>query len=88
MVDQVSVMEAGILDNANLKAENLLYVARSKLDNIGAIKSQCCIANDAGRIDRMVQKLELFESVGEIQLSVKKEKEALAVKAVDELRPF
>ena len=72
MVDQVSVMEAGILEDVNLKAGNLLYAARSKLDNIGAIKSHSYIANDSGKTDRMVQKLELYKSVGEIQLAEKR----------------
>ena len=51
------MMEANILADGHLKADKLLYAARAKLDNLGAIKAHSCIVNDPTRIKRMQEQL-------------------------------
>ena len=80
-------MEGRILEDGRLKADKLLYAARAKLDNVGYIKAHSCIVNDQSRLERMRERLQLYEMEGEIQLAQKKEKEQKAAREVEELRP-
>ena len=81
------MMEANILEDGHLKADKLLYAARAKLDNLGAIKSHSEIVNDPKRIQRMIERLQVHEMEGDVQLAQKKEKERLATKEVERLSP-
>ena len=80
-------MEANILADGHLKADRLLYAARAKLDNLGAVKAWSCIVNDPTRIKRMEERLQVHEMEGDVQLAQQKEREGRAAKDVDTLRP-
>ena len=86
-INPLPMMEANILEDGHLKADHLLYAARAKLDNLGAIKSHSEIVNDPKRIQRMIERLQVHEMEGDVQLALKKEKERLAAKEVESLRP-
>ena len=86
-IDPLHVMEARILEDGRLRADKLLYAARAKLDNVGYIKAHSCIVNDESRLERMRERLQLYEMEGEIQLAQKKEKELKAAREAEELRP-
>ena len=80
-------MEANILADGHLKADKLLYAARAKLDNLGAIKAHSCIVNNPTWIKRMQERLQVHEMEGDVQLAQQKERERRAAKEVDSLRP-
>ena len=71
------MMEANILEDGHLKADNPLYAARAKLDNLGSIRSHSEIVNGPKRIQRMVERLQVHAMEGDVQLAQKKEKETL-----------
>ena len=87
-IDPLHMMEANILEDGHLKADNLLYAARAKLDNLGSIRSHSEIVNDPKRIQRMIERLQVHAMEGDVQLAQKKEKESLAAKEVEGLRPI
>ena len=87
-MNYVHTLKASIMEDGYGKNKNLLYAARAKLDNIGAIKSHSCIVNNPKRLKRTIEKLNLIASIGDAQIAQKREKEKLAAEEVDDLRPF
>ena len=75
------------MDNVG-HAGHLLYAARSKLDNVGAIKSQLCIVNNSKRLERIVERLETVASVGEVQLRQSRKRDQAAAKEIEKLGPL
>ena len=86
-IDPLHMMEANILEDGHLKADKLLYAARAKLDNLVAIKSHSEIVNDPKRIQQMIERLQVHEMEGDVQLVQKKEKERSATMEVERLSP-
>ena len=85
-IDYKNVLESSIMDN--IPENKLLYAARSKLDNVGAIKSHSAIVNDPVRIERIKEKYEAIASVGDIQLRQHQVKIAIKEKEREDLRPL
>ena len=75
------------MDNVG-HAGHLLYAARSKPDNVGAIKSQLCIVNDPKRLERIVERLEAAASVDEVQLRQSRTRDQAAAKEIEKLGPL
>ena len=64
-VSYTHVFESNILQSVG-NGGNLLYAAKARLDNLGAIKNQSCIVNEDRCMDRIVQRMEVSASIGDI----------------------
>ena len=85
--DYQHVLEASIMDKGRGDGQ-FIYAARSKLGNVGAIKSQCCIFNAQECMEKFVEKVEAVASVGDIQLNQKRLKDKSSAMKIAELRPI
>ena len=85
-IDYTCVLKSNILNSVG-NGGNLLYAARARMDNTGAVKSHSCIVNYHRQLDRIAQRMEAEAYVGDIEERQRVEKEQSVSVVLDNTIP-
>ena len=86
-VDYHHVLEKDLMDSVG-NGNNMQQAARARLDNTGQVKAHCMFINGPERLQRIVDKAQLAESVGCVQEVQRKEAAQKAAGERDKLAPL